>query len=117
MYHQNETRFNGVYFRDNLPDKIKDGAYVNDLDECSDIEIHWIALYVNSKTITYFDSFGVEHIRKEFRKCIERSTLSTIYFIHVHNYNKYFSEYKDMIQQRVDIFVLDLLILCLKAIP
>ena len=24
---QNEPRFNGVYSRDNLPDKIKDGAY------------------------------------------------------------------------------------------
>ena len=28
MYYQNKPRFNGVYSRDNLPDKIKDGAYV-----------------------------------------------------------------------------------------
>ena len=27
-YYQNETRVNGVYFRNNLPKKIKDGAYV-----------------------------------------------------------------------------------------
>ena len=27
MYCQNEPRFNGVYSRDNLPIKIKDGAY------------------------------------------------------------------------------------------
>ena len=27
-YYQNEPRFNGVYSRDNLPDKIKDGTYV-----------------------------------------------------------------------------------------
>ena len=32
MYYQNEPRFNGVYSRDNLPDKIKDGAYVINLD-------------------------------------------------------------------------------------
>ena len=25
-YYQNEPRFNGVYSRDNLPNKIKDGA-------------------------------------------------------------------------------------------
>ena len=31
-YCQNESRFNGVYSRDNLP-KIKDGAYVIILDE------------------------------------------------------------------------------------
>ena len=31
-YYQNEPRFNGVYSRDNLP-KIKNGAYVVNLDE------------------------------------------------------------------------------------
>ena len=29
MCYQNEPIFNRVYSRDNLPDKIKDGAYVN----------------------------------------------------------------------------------------
>ena len=36
-YYQNEPRFNGFYSRDNLPNKTKDGAYVIDLDEYSDI--------------------------------------------------------------------------------
>ena len=62
MYYQSEARFNGVYSRDNLPGKINDGAYVINLDEYSDIGTHWIALYVNTKTVTYFDSFGVEDI-------------------------------------------------------
>ena len=44
-YYQNEARFNGVYSRDNLP-KIKDGAYVINLDEFSDIGTHWVALYL-----------------------------------------------------------------------
>ena len=39
-YYQNEPRFNGVYSRDNLPDKIKDGVYVINLDEYSDIGTH-----------------------------------------------------------------------------
>ena len=42
---KNEPRFNGIYSRDNLP-KIKDVAYVINLDEYSDIGTHWIALYV-----------------------------------------------------------------------
>ena len=42
MYYQNEPRFNEVNSRDNLPDKIKDGAYVINLDEYSDIGTHWI---------------------------------------------------------------------------
>ena len=31
-HYQNQHRFNGIYFRDNLP-KIKDGTYVTNLDE------------------------------------------------------------------------------------
>ena len=46
MKHKNESRFNGVYSRDNLPNKIKDGPYVINLDEYSDIGTHWIVLYV-----------------------------------------------------------------------
>ena len=68
MFYQNEHRFNGFYSWDNLPDKIKDGAYIKNLDEYSDIGTHWIALYVNAKAVTYFDSFGVEHIPKEIKK-------------------------------------------------
>ena len=63
-YYQNEPRFNGVFFRDNMP-KIKDGAYVINLDEYSDIGTYWVALHVSNNDVTYFYSFGVEHIRKE----------------------------------------------------
>ena len=42
-YYQNEPRFNGVYSRDNLTE-IKDGAYVINLNEYSDIRTHWVAL-------------------------------------------------------------------------
>ena len=61
-HYQNEPRFNRVSSRDDLP-RIKDGAYIINLDEYSDIETHWIALYIlNNVSVTYFDSFGVEHI-------------------------------------------------------
>ena len=40
MYYQNEPRCNGVYSRDNLADIIKDGAYVINFDEYSDIGTH-----------------------------------------------------------------------------
>ena len=75
IYYQNEPRFNGVFSRDNLPDKIKHGAYVINLDEYYDIGTHWIALYVNNKTVTYFDSFGVEHIPKEIKKFINNKNI------------------------------------------
>ena len=52
-YYQNEPRFNGIYSRDNLSVQIKDGAYIINLDEYSDIDI---ALYVSNNNFTYFDS-------------------------------------------------------------
>ena len=67
-YYQNELRFNGVYSRDNLPDKIKYGSYVINLEEYPDIGTQWIVLYVLNNNVTYFDSFGVEHIPKEIKK-------------------------------------------------
>ena len=71
-YYQNEPRLNGVFSRDNLPNIIKNGAYVINLDE-----YHWVALYVNDKTIIYFDSFGVEHSPKEIMKFIARKKIIT----------------------------------------
>ena len=58
-----------------MPDKIENGAYVISLDEYSDIGTHWIALYVNNRTVTYFDSFGVEHIPKEIKKFINNENI------------------------------------------
>ena len=69
-YHQNEPRFNGVYSRDNLPKKIKDGAYIIKLDEYADVGTHWIALFCNRCEIVYFDSFGVEPVQKEVKDFI-----------------------------------------------
>ena len=81
-YYQNEPRFIGVYSRNNLPNKIKDGAYVINLDEYYNIGTHWIALYVNNETVTYFDSFGIELIPKEVKKFIDnRNIISNIYRI------------------------------------
>ena len=63
-YYQNEPRFNGVYSRANLPDKIKNGAYIINPDKYSDIGTHWVTLYVYNDDITYFDSFDEEYLPK-----------------------------------------------------
>ena len=85
-YYQNEPRFNGVFSRDNLPNNIKNGAYVINLDEYHDIGTHWVALHVNNKIVTYFDSFGVEHIPKEIMKLIARKKIiANIYRIQAYD--------------------------------
>ena len=74
-YYENEPRFNGVYSRDNLPAKIKKGAYVINLDDYEDAGAHWITLYVKNKKVAYFDSFGVEHVPKEIIKFIKNKDI------------------------------------------
>ena len=64
-HYQNEPRFNRVHPRDNLPNKVNDGAHVINIAHYSDIGTFWIALYALNNNVTYFGSFGVEHISKE----------------------------------------------------
>ena len=84
-YH-NEPKFNRVYWRNNLL-KIKDGAYAINLHEFKSIGTNWIALYMNTETVTCFDSLGVEHIPNEIWKYIGTKILKQT-----------FIEYKHMIQ-------------------
>ena len=58
-YYQNKSRFKGVYSRDNLPQKMKDGSYIKNLDEYADVGTHWIVLFILNNNAIYFDSFGV----------------------------------------------------------
>ena len=74
-YYENEPRFNSVYSRDDLPKTKRNGAYVINLDEYEDVGTHWIALYVKNNKITYFDSFGVEHVPKEVKRFIEHKSI------------------------------------------
>ena len=69
-YDKNEPRFNGIFSRNNLSKKIKDGAYVINLDDFADEGAHWIVLFCNRNEIVYFDSFGVENIPEEIKEFI-----------------------------------------------
>ena len=60
-----KPKFNGAYSRNNLP-KIKDGAYVINIDEFKSIGISSTVFHVNGNNVTYFESFGVENIPKKW---------------------------------------------------
>ena len=79
-YYKNEPRFNGVFSRNNLPKKIKDGTYVINLDEYADVGTHWIALFCNRNEIVYFDSFGVEHVPEEIKEFIGNKNIKANIF-------------------------------------
>ena len=79
-YHQNEPIFNGVFSRNNLPKKIKNGTYVIKFDEYADVGKHWIALFCNRNEIVHFDSFGFEHVPEEIKEFIgNKNTKANIF--------------------------------------
>ena len=79
-YYQNEPRFNGVYSRNNLPKKIKDGAFVINFDEYVDVSTRWIALFCKRSKIVYFESFGVEHVPEEIKEFIGKKNIKANIF-------------------------------------
>ena len=82
----NKPRFNGAYSRNNVPKKIKDGAYVINFDEYADVGIHWIALFCNRSEIVYFDSFGVEHVPEEIKEFIGNKNIkANIFWVQANN--------------------------------
>ena len=70
-YFKNEPRFNGVFSGNNLLKKIKEGAYILNLDKYTDVGTHWITLFCKKNEIVYFDSFRVEYISEEIKDFIE----------------------------------------------
>ena len=83
-YYQNEPRFINAYTRDNLPNEIKDRAYITNIDEYSDIGTHWIALYVQNYDVTCFDSFGVEYNPKLTKTLMGNKNIKQIFLENKH---------------------------------
>ena len=50
--------------------KIKDAAYVINLDEYADVGTRWISLFCNRSEIIYFNSFGVEHFAEKIKEFV-----------------------------------------------
>ena len=76
-----------MYSRKNPPEKIKNGAYIINVDEHADVGTHWIALFCNKSEIVSLDSFAVEHVPEEIKNLSEIKTLMLKFF-----------EYKQTIQ-------------------
>ena len=88
---KNKPKFGGVYSRTNLP-KVKNEAYIVNLDKHEYIRTHCIALYLNgsnrraSCNAISFDNFGVENIQREIKKFIgKKNFITNIYRIQAYD--------------------------------
>ena len=61
--------------------KMKDRAYVINLDENPDVGTHWVAFFFCNRTETvYFDSFCAEHVPKEIKEFIGNKNIKANIF-------------------------------------
>ena len=66
--------------------KIKDGAYVINLDEYADVGTYWIALFCDRSVIVYFDSFGVEHVPENIKDFVgNKFIIANIFRVQANN--------------------------------
>ena len=63
-----------------MHEKIKDGAYVINLDEYAGVGTHWIALFCKKSESVYFDSFGVEYVPEEIKEIIGNKNIKANIF-------------------------------------
>ena len=69
-----------------MPNKIKGGTYVINLDEYADVGTHWIDLFCNRSEIVYFNSFGVEHVPEEIKDFIRnKNIIANIFRVQANN--------------------------------
>ena len=70
-YYQNELRFNGVYSRGNLLKRIKNGAYLINLDKYADVATNWIALYVKMSKLLILTILQLNIFIKELKNLLD----------------------------------------------
>ena len=83
-YYQNAPRFNGFFSRDNLSVKIKDGVYIVNLVEYSDIGTHWVVFYVQNNDVTYLILLEQSISQKILKYLLTIKTLKQIFLEYKH---------------------------------
>ena len=59
-HYQGELKVKSIYSQNNLPNTIKDGAYIINPTECKSKRTYWIDFYPTGDSLTYIDCFGVQ---------------------------------------------------------
>ena len=74
-YFNYESRFNGVFSRNDLS-RVRGGAYVINLDDKKSKGTHWVSLFIDRDTAVYVDSFGIKYIPQDVLNKIRDKSIS-----------------------------------------
>ena len=62
-----------------MPKRIKDGAYVINL-QYADVGTHWAALICKRSKVVYFDNFGDEHVPEQIKRFVANKNVKANFF-------------------------------------
>ena len=63
------------FSRNNVP-RVKDEAYIINLDDKNSKGFHWVSLYIDRNTAVYFDYFGIECNPQEILNKIKDNSIT-----------------------------------------
>lgn len=73
-----KIHINGIYFKDSLPEKMKEGAYIINMDNHTGNGTHWLGLFKSGDNVIYFDSFGLA-APDDIEKWIKKNNINGYY--------------------------------------
>ena len=79
-------KFNGVFSRVNIR-RVKDGAYIINLDDKLSRGAHRVSLFIDRNTAAPFDSFGIKYIPQEVLSKIKDKSITRNIFKIQDNYS------------------------------
>ena len=77
-YYKNESRFNGVFSRNNLPKKTKDGVYIINLDEYTNVGTNWIALFCKKMKLFISIVLTLDIFLKKLKNLLKNSLKNSL---------------------------------------
>ena len=74
-YYKNEPRFNGVFSRNNLSEKIKDRVFILNLEKYPDVDAHWFASFCKKLKQFVLIVLVKKHIPEEIKELIKNKNI------------------------------------------
>ena len=80
-----KLKLNGIYMKDEIPNDLKEGNYIINLENSNQSGSHWTCFIKDKNNIYYYDSFGVVPPQNLYDISVKNSL--NLYYIDKHDQN------------------------------
>jgi hypothetical protein len=80
-----KLKLNGIYMKDEIPNDLKEGNYIINLENSNQSGSHWTCFIKDKNNVYYYDSFGVVMPQNLFNIAVKNNL--NLYYIDKHDQN------------------------------